>query len=78
MVIEHSIGKDVDQKDRCELFESLYDPYFTVRVIFAGYLVFSEKVSALDAAVIEVCKTTLVGWKDFITKGTGHVHLLVR
>jgi hypothetical protein len=26
----------------------------------------------LDTAVIEVCKTALIGWKDIITKGTGH------
>jgi hypothetical protein len=26
----------------------------------------------LDTAVIEVCKAALIGWKDIITKGTGH------
>jgi hypothetical protein len=72
MVIEHSEGEDIDQIDRCELFETLNNPSFSVGVIFAGGMVYSAKVGALDTAVIEVCKTTFVGWKDIITKGTGH------
>ena len=72
MVIEDGIGQDIDQKDRCELFESLSDPFFSMGVVFAGGVVYSAKVGALDAAVIEVCKTTFVRWKDFIAKGTAH------
>jgi hypothetical protein len=72
MVIEHSEGEDIDEIDRCELFETLNNPFFSVGVIFAGSRVYSAKVGALDTAVIEVCKAALVGWKDIITKGTGH------
>ncbi len=72
MVIEHSKGKDIDQIDRCELFETLYDPFLSVGVIFACGVVYSAKVGDLDTALIEVCKAALVVWKDIITKGTGH------
>jgi hypothetical protein len=72
MVIEHSEGEDIDQIDRCELFESLYDPFLSVGVIFACGVVYSAKVGALDTAVIEVSETAFVGWKDIITKWPGH------
>jgi hypothetical protein len=72
VVIEYSEGEDIDQIDRCELFETLNNPSFSVGVIFAGGMVYSAKVGALDTAVIEVCKTALIGWKDIITKWTGH------
>jgi hypothetical protein len=72
MVIEHGKGQDIDQENGGELFETFNDPFFSVGVIFACGGVDSAEVGALDTAVVEVSETALIGWKDFITKWTGH------
>lgn len=44
VVIQDVVGKDIDQVDRRELLESIYDPFFSIGIVFFRDGILAAKV----------------------------------